>query len=102
MHHAGLPLFRWPDSGDQEDDLRAQIAMVMAVVAMPGAVAAFGTAFAEQETSRPERTLDQGHMLDLASRHRSHGLVLLFPGSGNVMRMRYGIPGATIMARSCE
>ena len=48
--------------------MRAQIAMVMAVVAMLGAVAAFRTAFAEQETSRLERTLDQGHMLELASR----------------------------------
>jgi hypothetical protein len=48
--------------------VRAQIAMVMAVVAMLGAVAAFRTAFAEQETSRLERTLDQGYMLELASR----------------------------------
>jgi hypothetical protein len=48
--------------------VRAQIAMVMAVVAMLGAVAAFRTAFAEQETSRLERTLNQGQMLELANR----------------------------------
>lgn len=48
--------------------MRAQIAMVMAVDAMLGAVAAFRTAFAEQETSWLERTLDQGQMLELASR----------------------------------
>src|ERR1700686_1573621 len=45
-----------------------RIAIAMAVVAMLGAVAAFRTALAEQDTSRFERRLDQGKMLALASR----------------------------------
>ena len=45
-----------------------RIAVSMAVVAMLGAVAAFRTALAEQDTSRFERRLDQGKMLALSSR----------------------------------
>ena len=48
--------------------MRAHIAMVMAFVAMLGAVAAFQTALEEHETSRLERKLDQGQLLELASR----------------------------------
>src|SRR5438128_9960228 len=45
-----------------------RIAMAMAVVAMLGAVAAFRTALAEQDTSRFEHRFDQGKMLGLALR----------------------------------
>ena len=44
------------------------IAMVMAVVAMLGAVTAYRAALAEQETLRVERRLQQGVMLELEHR----------------------------------
>src|SRR5664280_1391125 len=44
------------------------IAMVMAVVAMLGAVTAYRAALAEQETLRFERRLQQGEMLELVKR----------------------------------
>jgi hypothetical protein len=45
------------------------IAMMMAVVAMLGAVIAYRAALAEQDTLRAERRLQQGKVLELAKRH---------------------------------
>jgi len=48
--------------------MRPYIAMVMAFVAMCGAVAAFQAALKEHETSRLDRKLNQGQLLELTSR----------------------------------